>query len=292
MSDQANVAHAQKFRSDYRLRVQQHNSRFLHTVNQDPDTMDMNAKSAFFDLIGATAMVRKTTKHGDTPLVHTPHSRRRVTMSDFEWADMIDPSDAARILANPENKYVKNATSARKRQIDDIIISAMLGNSYSIDEDDAATAVALPASQKVVHGSAGLTKAKILGGLEILKGHDIEEDQQIYGAYTAKQLTNLLNITEATSSDYVTLQAMQEGKISRWLGIDWIHSERLLTDANGNRSVPLWCPEAVGLATGETETIEIDKRVDKSYNTQVYVCLIMGGTRIEDELVVEIACTE
>lgn len=292
MSDQANVAHAQKFRGDYRLRIQQVDSRFRDKIRTDPDMMDISAKSAYFDLIGPTAMVKKTTKHGDTPLIHTPHSRRRVTMSDYEWADLIDPSDVARILANPKNKYVRNAVAARKRQIDDVIIAAMRGNAYSMDEDDNATAVALPSTQKVPHASGGMTKAKVLAGLEILKGNEVEDDDQIYGAISAKQLTNLLNTTEATSSDYTTIRALQEGKISHWAGIDWIRSERLALDGDSNRACMLWTPDSMGLAAGDEETIRIGERADKSYNTQVYVALILGAVRIEDELVVEIACTE
>lgn len=36
----------------------------------------------------------------------------------------------------------------------------------------------------------------------------------------------------------------------------------------------------------------IDERNDKSYSTQVYYCSTFGATRMEENKVVEIACSE
>ena len=37
---------------------------------------------------------------------------------------------------------------------------------------------------------------------------------------------------------------------------------------------------------------KISERADKNYSTQVYLCMTIGATRVEDEKVLEIACTE
>ncbi len=66
-------------------------------------------KNAFIDQIGsATAQVR-TTRHADTPQIDTPHSRRRLTLADYEYADLIDDQDNVRMLIDPTSAYAQAA---------------------------------------------------------------------------------------------------------------------------------------------------------------------------------------
>ena len=46
------------------------------------------------------------------------------------------------------------------------------------------------------------------------------------------------------------------------------------------------------LAIGKEPTARIDERADKSYATQVYYCMSVGATRMEEAKVVEIICDE
>ena len=74
MSTQITTAFVQQYRSNLLILAQQKGSRLRNTVR----TESVNGTSAFFDRLGATAAVQRTTRHGDTPLIDTPHSRRRV----------------------------------------------------------------------------------------------------------------------------------------------------------------------------------------------------------------------
>ena len=47
-----------------------------------------------------------------------------------------------------------------------------------------------------------------------------------------------------------------------------------------------------GLAVGADIQTRITERADKNYATQVFLSMTIGATRIEDEKVVEIECTE
>ncbi len=124
------------------------------------DVESVNGEKAFFDQVGSTAAVKKTSRHADTPLVETPHTRRMVTMSDYEWADLIDDNDKVRLLIDPTSTYGKAAAAAMGRAMDDEIITAALGTAQT--GKDGGTSTALPAGQKIAHGSAGLTVAKLL----------------------------------------------------------------------------------------------------------------------------------
>ena len=66
--------------------AQQKGSRLRDAVRSESVT----GKSHFFERIGSTAALKRTSRHADTPRVDTPHSRRRATMEDYDWADLID----------------------------------------------------------------------------------------------------------------------------------------------------------------------------------------------------------
>ena len=55
-------------------------------------------KNAFFEQVGVATAVKRTTRHADTLQVDTPHSRRRVSLVDYEYADLIDNQDKVRTL--------------------------------------------------------------------------------------------------------------------------------------------------------------------------------------------------
>lgn len=289
MSTQIPVAFAIKFRDDFIMLSQQRGSRLRGLVRTDPDYLQ--GKAGYFERIGATSMRKRTSRHSDTPRMDTPHSRRRVTLDDFEWADLIDPQDLARMMANPQNRYVMNAMWAAGRQMDDTIIAAARGSAYSMDEDDAATAVALPSAQKIAVASTGLTLAKLLTTKEILDGAEVDAEEPRFLACAAKQVTNLLNTTEVKSSDYNTVKALAEGKIDTFLGFKFVRSERLIA-ASTTRYCLAWAQTGIGLAVGEEIVTDIGPRRDKGNSTQVYLRMSIGATRIEDAKVVEIACLE
>jgi len=292
MSDQIPVAFTEKFRDDFIMLSQQKGSRLEATVRTDPDRLEGDA--GYFDRIGATEMVENTTRHGDTPLVNTKHSRRRITLRDFDWADLIDKKDRVRILGGGQlpGRYLQNALWAAGRKKDDLIIAAANGNAFSIDEDKAASTVALPAAQKVAVNASGLTLVKLITTKEILDGADVDEDEERFMIVTSKQVSNLLNTTEVKSADYNTVKALVEGRIETFMGFRFIRTERLTKDSSSNRLALAYVRSALGLAIGEEIMADIGPRRDKRNSIQVYVNMTMDATRIEDEKLVQIACQE
>ena len=65
------------------------------------DVKVLYGKHAYFERIGAVSAQKRTSRHADTPQIDTPHSRRRVSMVDYEWADLIDSQDRVRTLIDP-----------------------------------------------------------------------------------------------------------------------------------------------------------------------------------------------
>ncbi len=103
MSNQITTAFVQQYSSNVQMLSQQMGS-YLRSA---ADVETIVGKNAFFDQVGKTTAVLRTSRHSDTPQIDTPHSRRRVSLGDYEWADLIDNADKVRLLIDPTSSYAK-----------------------------------------------------------------------------------------------------------------------------------------------------------------------------------------
>jgi hypothetical protein len=149
----------------------------------------------------------------------------------------------------------------------------------------------LPAGQKIAHGSAGLTIAKLVSAKELLDAASVDPSIPRHIIVSPKQVSDLLNNTTVTSSDFNTVKALAQGEINTFVGFNFIVSNRL-TDDGTSRQVIAFASDGLKVAMGKEPSAKIDERADKSYATQVYYCQTMGATRMEEAKVVEIACNE
>lgn len=286
MSIQITTAFVEQYKSNVFHLAQQKGSRLRDAVRSESVT----GKSHFFERIGSTAALKRTSRHADTPRVDTPHSRRRVTMEDYDWADLIDQEDKVRMLISPQSEYAKAGAYAMGRAMDDAIIAAATGNAYA--GVSGGTTVALPAGQKIAVAASGLSVTKLISAKEILDGADVDPDEERYLICSAKQISDLLALTQITSADYNSVKALVQGQIDTFMGFKFIRSERLGLDGSGDRQVLAFTKSAIGLAVGKDMSTKISERADKNYATQVFLSMTIGATRVEDEKVVEIACSE
>ena len=286
MSVEITTAFVEQYKANVQMLSQQKGSRLSAAVRNESVT----GKNAFFEQIGAVSARIRPSRHADTPQLDTPHDRRRVSLTDFDWADLIDDEDKVRMLIDPTSAYATNAAWAMARAKDDEIISAALGNAQT--GVSGGTTTALPSSQKIAVAASGLTIGKLLNAKEILDGNDVDEDIPRYVALSAEQVSDLLNSTEIKSSDFNTVKSLAMGQLDTFLGFKFIRTQRLNTDGSGDRQVIAWAQDGILLATGKEATSKITERDDKNYATQVFYSMTIGATRMEEKKVVEIACLE
>lgn len=286
MSVQITTAFVNQFSSNIQMLSQQMGSLLRNAV----DVETVNGEKAFFDQVGSAAAVLRTTRHADTPLIDTPHSRRMVTMSDYEYADLIDDQDKVRLLVDPTSTYARAAAAAMGRAMDDVIIAAALGN--SLTGKDGTTSTPFDSNNQIAVGGAGLTLAKLIEAKEILDSNDVDPSIPRYIAVSPKQITNLLDDPEVTSADYNTVRALVKGELDTYVGFKFVTTNRLGLDGSNDRRCFAWAMDGIKLAVGKEPTARIDERADKSYATQVYYCMSVGATRMEEAKVVEILCDE
>jgi hypothetical protein len=288
MSQQITVAFVQQYTDNVLILSQQRGSRLRGSVYEKPFNAGTNV---YFERVGATSAVKRTSRHADTPLVDTPHSRRRVSPVPYDWADLIDEPDKVRTLINPENAYAQNAGFAMGRAMDDEIIAALWGTAYT--GVDGTTTVALPSGQKVAQDGtpSSLTVDKLLKAKKVLDTNETDPADPRSIVCSAAAIQALLGTTEVKSSDYNTVKALVQGEINTFVGFDFKMSARLPLVTTGTyRAAYAYCKAGMGLAIGTDIKTRITERPDKSYSVQVYVNMDLGATRIEDEKVVEIPC--
>jgi len=289
MSTEVNKAFVNKYRSNFIHLAQQKGSRLRNFVRVNEGVV---GKADHHDRLGSTAAQKMTSRHADTPLISTPHSRRKVVMEDYNWADLVDKADKIKMLSDPGSEYMTAGVWAMGRTIDDLILAAMTGNATSVSSTDATSSVALPSAQKIAHGSAGMTMAKLREARKILRAADIDVDEDLYLAISADKIDDLFaeSGTPIISVDYNEKKPLVEGSISYFMGFNLIHTERLGNDSNDNQQVMAWAKSGVGLSIGQNIETKISERPDKNYSMQVYAQMSLGATRIQDNHVVEIAC--
>jgi hypothetical protein len=250
-------------------------------------------KSFNFDRVGPIAMVQITTLYQDTPLVDTPHSRRKANVNDFSVAELVPRMTDYKALLNANSIYAQNLANSRNRQLDIIILAAVGGNSIAVAADDTNSNIALPAGQKIVDGGTSLTMDKVGTTKALMDDANIDDDDR-YFFYSPQAMRKLMQDTKVTSSDFNTVKALVDGGFSmdqKWYGFYW-RATTLLPKTLNIRSCFAWQKNCIGLAVGKIGSVETSTRADKNNAPQLLLWLGAGATRIEEPGVVQIDCDE
>jgi len=324
MSFEITTAFVDGFRNNIYMLTQQTDARLFGKSR----TEAQNSKTDFYERIGVVEAQEVRNRHGDTPLMNTPHSRRAVTLSDAEFADLVDKLDMIRTLIEPTNAYVKAAISALNRKKDDVFIAAALGTALTGDEGN--IPVALPVSQKLVSIDESSGAAKNFSVFLLTKTQekfdsaDVEDGMMRHFAWSSSQKQALLNDTKATSQDFASVRALVSGQINTFMGFNFVRSERLpfivdptqllwenaggqlLSETGGAagagqsagvageqyRRCFAWIEDGMISSIGKDLMARVSERDDKRYSTQIYVCHSVGAVRMEEIKVVEVLCKQ
>lgn len=302
MSTQITTAFVQQYKSEVFHLSQQKGSKLAGMVRNE----SQNGKSAFYDRIGQAEAVEKTTRHSDTPQIDSEHSRRRVTLKDYVWADLIDKEDLRRLLMDPAGHYAQAAIWAMGRAKDDRIIAAANGSAWG--GEDGSTEVVMPNSQKLqASNGTNHSNANVFWLRKIKQkfdANDVDESIPRYAAITSSQLSAMLGETSITSADFNTVRALVMGEINTFMGFSFVRTERLDlqvdtlaaadttgivgsgTSVVGNRRCIFWAKDGLLLATADDIVTKIEELPNKNYATQVFVSMGIGATRMEEAKVV------
>lgn len=317
MSFNVNQAFVQQYSTNVMMLLQQQGSKLRPAVN----SMSFTGKAASVaEQFGSVSPVRNQSRHSDTPLISTPQDKRWMYPNDYDWADLIDSQDKLRMLVDPTSSYAMAGAWAMGRAIDDEVISNFFNANNTGENGTVSTGLlsAFNSGSQMVAGTVGasaatgLNIAKLRRAKRILMEGLVDTDNdQLFAVLSARQHDDLLNEAQAISLDYNTKPVLVDGKISSFMGINFIISERIpgasgfntainpaiasgSSDGNyttGSRwMVPVFAKSGVALGVWNDITTSIDRRPDKRNSYQVYVTGTFGATRLEERRCVIINC--
>ena len=289
MSSQITTAFVQQYSANVQMLSQQMGSRLRDAVRVE----SIVGKNAFMDQIGVATAQLRTSRHADTPQLDTPHARRRLSLADYEYADLIDDEDKVRMLIDPTSSYAQAAAAAMGRAMDDVIITAALGTASS--GETGSGSASLDATANMVGSSStnvNLSVSILREAKRKLDAQDVDPSIPRYIAVGPSQIESLLSETAVTSADFNTVKALVQGEVDTFMGFKFIMTNRLSIDSNDIRSCFAWAEDGITLGIGKDISARIDERSDKGYATQVYYCMSIGAVRMEENKVVKIFCDE
>lgn len=295
MSDQIPNHYRIQFADTIGLLLQQRGSKLAKTVT--PGTYKGKAASPV-DQFGPTTAKKRTGRYAPKTPANTPTDRRWVYPSAYDWMDLIDSFDKLQTIMDPQSAYCQNATNALGRAKDDEIIAALFGTSKTGEQGG--VAITFPSGQQLsvdVGGTgSGLNVAKLRAGKKLLMAAEVDLDtDELWCPVTASQHDNLLNEIQVISSDFNgdDKPVLKDGRVDRFLGINFVHCERLLLNGSSQRRVPLYAKSGVHLGVWEDVKTSVTTRSDLEGDpVQVSATGTFGATRIEEKKVVELPCAE
>jgi hypothetical protein len=294
MSINLTTHYVQQYSSNLQLLLQQKGSKLRPYVMTGSH---VGKQASPVDQIGAVAMQQVVGRFNPMGRVDASTDRRWVFPSDFDLPQLIDSFDKLRLLTDPMSSYVQNAVYAAGRQMDDLIIAAMFGTAKTGESGGTSTVFPTANQVAVNEGAAsntGLTVAKLRAAKKLLMSYEVDLDSDpLTCVVTAKQHDNLLAEAQVISTDFNDRPVMVEGKITRFLGINIIHCERLAVDGSSYRRVPVFAKSGMYLGLWNDMQTDISQRKDlQGMPWQAYVMMTAGATRLEENKTIEIKCSE
>lgn len=293
MSVQITTAFVEQYRANVYHLSQQKGSKLRRAVRVEM----VNGKSGFYEQLGSTSARKRTSRHADTPRMDTPHSRRRVTLDDYDWADLIDGEDQIRMLIDPTSQYAEAAAFAMGRAMDDAIIAAADGTAYTGVDGSTSTSFdsnMVVGIQTVWPGvsaaDTGLNVAKLLEAGKLLGANNVDPDDERWMIVNSRQIKSLMLDTKLSSHDFNAVKPLVDGKVTRFAGFNLIPTERIGVDSNSDDKCLFWAKGGMLLGLGKDIQTKISERPDKNYATQVFSCMSIGATRMEEARVGYVLC--
>ena len=257
--------YGQQFASTVALLLQQKGSRLRKTVTEGSYKGE---QASPVDQIGAVEMQTPAGRYAPIGRVDATVDRRWVMPSDYDLPQLVDAYDELKVLTDPKSKYVENAVAAAGRQMDRLILAAAIGTAKT--GKSGTTSTSLPAAQKIAvdfgaSSDVGLTVAKLREAKRLLMAADVDlESDELWLPLGATQHDNLLAEVQIISSDFNGGEkpVLKEGKIERFLGINFVHTELAAASAQQSSGDVLLARRLTVAGAGDVDDRHLALAVD------------------------------
>ncbi|NRA42581.1 MAG: hypothetical protein HRU21_09795 [Pseudomonadales bacterium] len=245
-----------------------------------------------FDRVGAQEASQKTQRAQATPVTDYPFSRRTAVAKTFDCGELIEHEDQIQAKVDIKGGLVRAMGMSMARAYDDEIIRAFGDDAL----DGNGSAVSFPTAQQIDSAGAQISFDLITQVQEKFLENDIQGEVMKCFVIGPAQVRRLLQLTEQTSSDYVTREALQKLSqgliVPNWMGFCWICSTRLLSPSAGITDCYAFTDRAIGLATNRDISTFVQQDPSRSYAWSLYAQATYGAVRVEDEQIVNLRVTD
>ena len=295
MPDNITIASVQQYKANVELLLQQQNSRLRSAVMTGSH---VGKAASVVEQFGSATAVQRTGRNDDTPLLDLSQDKRWVFPKDYVWASGIDNEDQLRAIVNLTSPYAMAGSAAMARAQDDVILTAIFDTNYVGENGTTTESFGTVGSGTYDVGvntggtASALNVAKLQASIRVLmtanKGELMEP---VHAAISSYEHDALLKEVQVTNKDYASSAILEDGKVKRFMGIDFIITERL-TITSGNRLIPVWLKSGVYMGIWNDVNVKITERPDKNYMQQVYLAMTIGATRTQLGKSVRIQCDD
>lgn len=305
-----------QFETDYDFLYAQMLARLVRHVRVKNAT---DSQMTAFGLLGPVADTDITgERHGSTSWTDSPSSRRWAAKRDREVAQMLDQQDNLAIILDLEMGYARNAIATMERRTDKVIIDAVTGTAASgpFGTDSVAYDTAVPVlsdgsgGNQIALGGAGLLIDKMRTARAVFDVREVGLDgisqglREFVWVTSPKGHQDLLEQTEATSTDYLGVIVLPNGNMSQsrmplvagrvphYMGFDIEISNQL--NLSGTSRINLaWHRNAMGFARwGGQRRIWAGELPEHHLARGLIVQEHFGSVRIHDRGVLSVLCDE
>ena len=222
-------------------------------------------------------------------------SRRIAVATPWKDDEVTEVEDPSMMLIDPNSNLVTSLGYSMGRKMDDIILTGAMGGALNSvrngDGSNAPTTLAVPAGQIVGDWSTPISFDAITEIIEKFNENDVDMDEPKVAIIGPRQVRELMNLTEQTSSDYVQAQALQQnGIVPNWMGFTWIMSTRLYFNAPVPAITQQTCVfmtrKAMGFHIPQDILAFVERDPSINYAWRPYCQFSAGAVRVEDEQLV------
>ncbi len=219
-------------------------------------------------------------------------SRRIAIATPYKDDEVTEVEDPSLMLSDPNSNLVTSLGYSMGRKMDDIILTAAMGGALNSvragDGTNTPTTIAVTAGQKVGDFSTPISFDAITEILEKFNENDVDMEEPKVAIIGPRQVRELMNLTEQTSSDYVQAQALQQnGIVPNWMGFTWIMSTRLFFNsavpAVAEQTCVFMSRKAMGFHIPQDIVAFVERDPSINYAWRPYTQFTAGAVRIEDE---------
>ncbi len=280
--------YVQQYSTNVQLLLQQKGSKLRNAVTVGNY---VGKQASPVDQFGKVEMQTVTSRFAPMGRVDATTDRRWVFPSDFDLPQLIDSYDKLRLITDPESQYVQNAVMAAGRKFDSLILNAVTGTAYTGETGSTSTSFTSGNEVDVAVGGSNskLNVAKIKEVKRLMMANFVDFDmEEAYIGITAADHDALLAEIQVINLDYNTRPVLESGKITSFLGFNFIHCELIETVLAGTNEVtlPVWVKSGMHLGLWNDVQNSVSKRNDlQGEPWQLYTFMTAGATRLEENKV-------